>query len=185
MTRSKLQILALAGCGLLLLPVLGCAFAADLINPDFLRQVGFDPATIVPPAGKVLVAFTNDTSASATFYAYYTEASLEGVVLTGGNLTSLVDAGTTRSEAVDCPFETTAPGRLGGGAADTTAAIVNDPAGQVVVAYAGTPLVMGLDFVCGDLIEIQLIQTGAGTGQDDGDAAQGQYDLRVQVHPGR
>jgi len=184
MTRSKLQTLALGGCGLLLLPALGCAFAADLINPDFLRQVGFDPATIVPPAGKVIVAFTNDTDQSVTFYAYFAEEVAQGQVTSGGNLTGVVAAGLTGSKAVDCPFEFVAPGRLNSDlSVDSTAAVVGDAAGQVVVAYAGTALVMGVDFVCGDLIEIRLIQTGGATGDEQ--AAQDQYDFRVQRHPGR
>ena len=147
MTRSKLRVLALGTCGLLLLPVLGCVFAADLINPDFLRQVGFDPATIVPPAGKVIVAFTNDTDQSATFYAYVAEEVLGDQVTSGSNLTAVVPSGTTGSKAVDCPFELLAPGRLGGGlAVDSTAAVVGDAGGQAVVAYAGTPLVMGVSY---------------------------------------
>ena len=180
MTRSKLRALALGGCGLLLLPALGCAFAADLVNPDFLRQVGFDPATVVPPAGKVVVAFTNDTDQSATFYAYVAEEVLDDQVIAGVNLTSAVPSGMTGSEAVDCPFEFIAPGRLGADlSASADAAVVGDVAGQETVAYEGTPLVMGVDFVCGDLIEIRLIQTG---GEDQ---AQAQYALRVQVYPGR
>lgn len=178
MTRSKLRVLALGTCGLLLLPVLGCVFAADLINPDFLRQVGFDPATIVPPAGKVVVAFTNDTDQFATFYAYVAEEALGDQVIGGVNLTSAVPSGMTGSEAVDCPFEFMAPGRLDANlSAGTDAAVVGDVGGQETVAYEGTPLVMGVDFVCGDLIEIRLTQTG--------DEDEAQYALRVQVHPGR
>jgi len=182
MTRSKLRALALGGCGLLLLPTLGCVFAADLINPDFLGQVGFDPATIVSPPGRVVVAFANDTDQSATFYAYVAEEVLGDQITSGSNLTAVVAAGTTSSRAVDCPFEFLAPGRLGGDLSESAdAAVVGDVAGQETVTYAGTPLVLGVDFVCGDLIEIRLIQTSGG----DDQAAQTQYDLRVQVHPGR
>jgi hypothetical protein len=182
MTRSGFRALALGGCGLLLLPALGCAFAADLINPDFLRQVGFDPATIVSPPGKVVVAFTNDTDQTATFYAYVAEEVLGDQVSSGSSLTGVVAAGTTSSRAVDCPFEFLSPGRLGADlGVSSDAALVGDATGQETVAYAGTPLSLGLDFVCGDLIEIRLTQTGGGDDQD----AQTQYDLRVQVHPGR
>ena len=179
MTRSKLRALTLGGCGLLLLPALGCAFAADLVNPDFLRQVGFDPATIVPPPGRVVVAFTNDTDQSVTFYAYVAEEALGDQVTSGDNLTaSAVPAGITSSEAVDCPFEFMGPGRLDASLnVGTDAAVVGDVAGQEAVAYEGAALVMGVDFVCGDLIEIRLVQTG--------DEDQAQYALRVQVYPGR
>lgn len=177
MTRSKLRALALGGCGLLLLPALGCTFAADLINPDFLRQVGFDPATIVPPAGKVLVAFTNDTSEYARLYAYVSE-NVE--VTVGFNMAVDLLPGMTVSQAADCPFAFMAPGRLESDfSVNNNAAAVGLEGQQTEVAYQGTVLVFGEDFVCGDLIEIRLIQTG------DEQQAQGQYDFRVQVHPGR
>jgi hypothetical protein len=180
MTPSRPRLLALGACSLLLTPVLGCALAADLINPDFLRQVGFDPATIVPASGKVVVAFTNDTSESATFYAYVAEEALGDQVTAGANLTSEVASGMTRSEAVDCPFEFMAPGVLGAGfSVSTDAVVLGGATTQEAIAYEGTPLVMGVDFVCGDLIEIRLIETGA---DDETDV---QYALRVQVYPGR
>lgn len=182
MTRSKPRALALAGCGLLLLPALGCTFAADLINPDFLRQVGFDPATIVPPAGKVVVAFVNDTTQTATMYAYWSEYVDR---ITGWELTAIVPPGEVMSEAVDCPVAMIGPGQVNADfSVNSDAASVGDAGQQTAVAYAGTALISGVDFVCGDLIEIRLIQTGGDTGQD-GQAGQDQYGFRVQVHPGR
>ena len=179
MTRSKLRALALGGCGLLLLPALGCTFAADLINPDFLRQVGFDPATIVPPAGKVVVTFVNDTTQTATMYAYWSE-NVDRI--TGWELTAIVPPGEIMSEAVDCPVAMIGPGQVNEDfSVNSNAAAVGDAGGQTQVAYAGAALISGVDFVCGDLIEIRLIQTSGG----DDQAAQTQYDFRVQVHPGR
>lgn len=183
MTRSKLRALALGGCGLLLLPTLGCAFAADLVNPDFLRQVGFDPATVVPPAGKVVVTFVNDTTQTATMYAYWSE-NVDRI--TGWELTAIIPPGEIMSEAVDCPVAMIGPGQVNEDfSVNSTAASVGDTGGQTEVTYEGTALISGLDFVCGDLIEIRLIQTSGDTGQDDDQAGQDQYGFRVQVHPGR
>ena len=183
MTRSKLRALALGTCGLLLLPALGCTFAADLINPDFLRQVGFDPATIVPPAGKVVVTFVNDTTQTATMYAYWSE-NVDRI--TGWELTAIVPPGEIMSEAVDCPVAMIGPGQVNADFSvnSNAATVVGDTGGQTQVAYAGTALISGVDFVCGDLIEIRLIETSGDTGQDD-QAGQDQYGFRVQVHPGR
>jgi len=156
--------------------------AADLINPDFLRQVGFDPATIVPPSGKVVVVFRNDTDQTATMYAYWSE-NVDRI--TGGEMTAIVPPGEIMSDAVDCPVAMIGPGQVDEDfSVNSTAAFVGDAGQQTEVTYQGMALISGVDFVCGDLIEIRLIQISGDTGQDD-QAAQDQYDFRVQVHPGR
>jgi hypothetical protein len=181
MTRSRL-VLALAGCGLLG-AVLGCAFAADLLNSDMLIQLGFDPATIVPESGKAIVAFTNNAGEQATCYVSVSSDPSDAMA----DVRSVpieADVGQTASVVFDCPIGVVTPGAPGteSSSGGTTAVIVTDAAGTVTeVAYAGAPLVSGVDFLCGDVIEIRVISLGGGTA----DQAQANYVLRVQVHPGR
>jgi hypothetical protein len=63
----------------------------------------------------------------------------------------------------------------------TTAVIVADASGGTTeVTYNGAPLISGVDFLCGDVVEIRVINLGA-----QQDAGGGNYAIRVQVYPGR
>ncbi len=165
--RMAVVVLSLAVC----VPLTGCIFAADLISPEFLSTLGFDPETIVPATGRVIVAFKNDTTGLAGFSALITfseqaSASGEGDVMT---LTaSDVEAGSTRTLVVDCPFVSVNPL---GFAVETTE-------GLAVITYAGNPVLYGEDFSCGDIVEISIAQVA----QVDGTTG---YEARVRIIPGR
>jgi len=148
----------------LLVPLTGCLLAADLVNPTVLSAVGLDPATIIPPQGRVLIAFQNSTQGVAAFAAVAYDSALDAILVSATD----VAANETRTMVVDCPVGAVIPLMAG--------TVVNDALAEVV--YAGAPLVAGTDFVCGDVIEVRLIQLGAAA-----DAAA--FEMQVQVLAGR
>ncbi len=176
MSGKTLRFFSVIGCAAALLPLAGCAMVTDLISPDFLSTLGIDPATVIRPPGAIVIAFQNSTSGVADFGA--TVAS--SLLTTTGDLQYVyardVAANQTRTMVVDCPVGVVAPGApLGGGAA---AAIVVGGSVNATLAYAGAPLVEGVDFVCGDVIEIRVVETGI-------DAENLAVLLQVQVLAGR
>jgi len=167
---------------LLLVPASGCFVATDLLNPEFFSALGFDPATIIPPQGRLVIAFRNATSFPADFYAITwndptgAAADFELVFATG------VEGGETRTMVVDCPVGAVLPGAAGQGTAAPAAvvyAVAETAASVISLTYEGSALLSGNDFVCGDVIEIRVAQTG----EEATDA--GAYSLQVQVLPGR
>jgi hypothetical protein len=177
MRRNPLGLLVLALCIPVLAPLTGCAIATDLVNADLLSGFGLDPATVFPSPGKVIVAFVNDTQFSAEFSVVVTPDPLAQTVEYSMGWET-VPAGDRSFAVFDCPAAVVTPGELGDDfSLSQTAVTVTTDGGDVQVAYAGTPLESGRDFVCGDVIEMQLVQTGAAA-----DAAT--FLLRVRVVPG-
>lgn len=154
----------------------GCVVATDLINPSFLTGLGFDPQTVVPPQGKVVVAFQNSTSGNASFASAYlkTDFGVNAEV----NLITAVDVGPgeTRNAVLDCPVVVISPApdidNLGA-TQDGVLIAVQTAAETVAIAYTGEPLLNGRDFQCGDVILIRAVQNGAA------------YGVQVQLLPGR
>ena len=182
MRRSRM--IAKVVCGLLVLPLMGCAVGADLINPALLTQLGLDIATVIPQTGVTIITFTNSTNRFATFFAVIADDADD---LTGGllELESDVLPGTSSSEAVDCTFEsaTFAQADFDNFTAITAEAVVIAAVGEedvVTVPYLGAALVMGRDFLCGDVIEAELIEI-AGVGEEQ----ENDFVLRVRVVRGR
>jgi len=145
-----------------------------------------DPGTILPPPGKIVVAFNNQTDRVVRFYAYALEDA-QDVGAGFASVSSDVAPGEVRSGAFDCPVAALAPGGVN---ADFTIDGVGATydfggAAPVAVTYTGSPAYGERgDFVCGDVIEIQLIQTivTGGTNEQDNQSA---FEFRVQVYPGR
>jgi len=165
--------------GLLWLPISGCAIATDVINPDFLVGLGIDPATVIRRQGVVLVAFVNQTSWPADFYAF-SMANTADPRRGSRNFSTSVAAQKVRNEVVECPVEIISPGAL---TADysvnfAVAAIVHEESTDATVAYTGVPLRLGESFQCGDVVEISLVRV-SGTSAD----AQQEYVITVRRVP--
>ena len=163
----------LALCGTLALG--GCVVATDVLNPALLTGLGFDPQTVVPPQGKVVVAFQNSTSATASFFSAYLKtdfgASSEVSQISAVN----VGPGETRSAVLDCPVAviSPAPGIDNFGAIGDGAVIeLQTDADLVELAYTGEPLLNGRDFQCGDVILIRATENAG-------------FGVQVQLLPGR
>ncbi|MBU0640000.1 MAG: hypothetical protein KKB50_14120 [Planctomycetes bacterium] len=187
MRRSTLHVLAALAGALLLVPLGGCVVAADLVNPAFFEQLGLDATTIIGQSGFVVVAFSNETDQQARFHLYF---AVDATDLRAGvdEIFSDVFPGDMSSEPVPCPFELLSFGEVDDNfSANTTGAVLTavtagqDAQAESTVEYAGAPLIAGVDFVCGDLIDVQLYQTTTGTA----DNQQNQYAFRIRVIPGR
>lgn len=167
MRGNPLRFFLLVVCLPLLVPLSGCVVAADLVNADLLSGLGFDPATVVPSEGRLLIAFRNLTQYPASFVAVVSDDTRDPTSNAVTVAAYDVAANDTRIMVVDCPVGIVTPGG---------AAVLVD--GSLVdVAYNGTALTAGTDFLCGYVIEIQVSQTGAG-----GEAA---FEVQIRVLPGR
>jgi hypothetical protein len=148
MRTNSSRLLMLLVCLPLLTPLAGCFFATDLVNPGVLAAVGLDPATIIPPQGSVVIAFQNSTQFPADFSAAILDDILaedaDFFVVSGTG----VGANETRTMVVDCPVGDVQPG----------SAFVAVDGTILEVPYAGSPLSTGAEFICGDVIQIRLVQ---------------------------
>lgn len=161
----------------------GCLLAADLINPELLLSLGLNPNTIRPSAGRVIVAFTNRTTQPAEFFAVLVDEANEGT----GEISAVVPANESSAHVANCPVRQIIPGQLGDNQAVAQPAVVVNPAqpgaaggGGTDVAYGGAALQNGVDFFCGDVIEIQLNPVAAA-----GEGGAAGFALLVRVIPGR
>ncbi len=172
MNAKSNRYVRLAVALIVAVPLMGCIFAADLMNPEFFSSLGLDPATIVPPAGRVIVAFKNDTTGVASFsalVAYTEQVDSEGNALDVSRLAALnVDAGETRTLVVDCPFVSVLPEQFA----------VATSGGVATWTYQGISVVYGKDFSCGDIVEISIVQIVNADGTPG-------FDNRVRILPGR
>lgn len=151
------------------LSLFGCAVATDLINPGFLSALGFDPQSIIPASGTVVVAFVNDTSTTARFYAYALEDTPNPT--DARNLVVDVEGNWARFRVLECPIGFFAPGSFVDGVVVQLALQSTTSGGEAVeLNWEGDVLVEGSDFQCGDVIELRY-STDAG--------------LVVTVRPGR
>jgi len=170
MQRMRTRHPAFLVCCAALLLAGGCVIASDLVNPQFFALLGLDPSTILPGEGSIIVAFVNNSDATARFFAY------EAVDLNDArNFSVDVPPNSMRNEVIDCPVTVLTPGMITAeGTPDTTAVQLLDTEQAVAVAYNGsTLLVAGQHFECGDLIEFILDQAGT------------TYTFSVVVVPGR
>lgn len=171
MIRFPLKTLALtvAAAGMS-----GCAVVSDLVNPDALTALGFDPATIVSTQGKSVIVFSNMSSTPAYFVATVSDDPANPVSEVEPLIVGLVDAGETRNSVLDCPIGVITPGNATATFTSTGgAALVIVGEGLVEIPYGGSGLRSGTDFLCGDLIEIRLTEAG------------GAFNIEVRVLPGR
>ncbi len=186
MTVAKIRIGRWLMCGLAALPLSACAIPADLLNPDLLTGLGLDVATIIPPQGKIIVAFNNTTAFPAEFMAW---ESVDPVNFqrSSRNFTVVAQGHEVKNTVLDCPVGAISPGSLGATfTPDAMAAVVlvTDAQGAATVVdvqYAGQPLTSGVAYTCGDVIEISLAETAQGTGTQQ----QQSFAITVRVIPGR
>jgi hypothetical protein len=164
MSGNSLRLFLLVACLPLLAPLMGCFFATDLLNPQVLSAVGFDPATIIPPQGRVVIAFQNSTEYPADFFAVVSDNILDETAPRSVISASNVAANETRTLVVDCPVGDVLP----------TAVLVDVDGAVTQVDYAGAPLSSGSEFVCGDVIQMRVTQLAAGA-----------FAIEVQILPGR
>jgi hypothetical protein len=159
----------------------GCIVATDIINPAFLTGLGFDPQTVVPPQGRVVVTFQNATNFPATFASSFSRQPFGPDAVIELILAENVGADEERNAVIDCPVAVISPAPdvdQFGDTQDGIAIAVATPAGVVEVAYVGTPLEVGADYLCGDVVVIRLLQIGAAGGEND-------FRIQVEVLPGR
>lgn len=174
--RSCCRLGGLVGVVLALIPTTGCVLASDLVNPNLLAGFGLDPTTIRGAQGTVLVTFNNTTDFTADFFVLASDSSSDAAsnaYLVPG---SDVLAGEIRTLVVDCPIGALTPASFDAAGAVSAVAVRVTVADQVVdVTYDGSPLQSGDEFICGDLIEVRLIDVGT-----DEDVA---FQLLIRVIP--
>ncbi|MBI5863740.1 MAG: hypothetical protein HZB38_04385 [Planctomycetes bacterium] len=146
----------------------GCVIATDLVNPSLLTGLGFDPQTVIPPQGRLVVAFQNQTAFPVFFGAAFSRR--EAIDVNKFEVLQADDVGPdeTRSMVLDCPIAVFVP---------AVAAVVANQA-AVVVTYTGSELDVNRDYVCGDVIVVRVVQVGPGT-------AEGDFQFQVELLPGR
>lgn len=173
--RIAVVATAVGTCALLL--TLGCVVAADTLNPSFFSALGFDPGTIFPTQGTVIVSFTNNTDYEATFFAFESADADDWTVDTR-NFSVVVPPNSARNEVLSCPVGLVSAGQMG-----DDYELDMDQAAQVVtgeetvdVAYAW-PLEEGDAFSCGDVIDFTLE-----AGQVGDEVA---FLISVRIIPGR
>ena len=173
--RRRVLFGLLAG-SLLVSLVGGCVVVADLLDPSLAGQLGL---TAGGTQGVIVVAFNNTTSFPATFEAFVSRDATD-LTRDSRNFSSAVAAGDVANEVLECPVGVVSPGSLDASfARDGVAAVVTTDSGTEDVTYAG-PVLSGTDISCGDLVEIRLVQTSAGTG----DTATSAFRIVVVVIPG-
>ena len=169
MSGKTLRFFSLVGCLTLLSPLMGCAMAIDLVSPDFIATLGLDPATVIPSQGRIVIAFKNSTQ--FTIAECFVSIAVD-------NSTSAEDyirisardiaANETRTMLADCPVGIILPG----------SAVVQQDAGGPAVEYGGGAIMCGYDYLCGDVIQVEVVQSGD-------DTATAAFSIEVKVIPGQ
>jgi hypothetical protein len=169
MSGRTLWIVALLGCLVTVLPLLGCALFTDMLNPDFLSALGVDPATVISSQGRLVIAFDNATQFTLS-ECFVSIADAPDAPTEDFQTVSVRDipANETRSRVLDCPVQVVLPG----------SATVQQNGTETTVDYAGAPMLLGYDFLCGDVIEMRVVQSGE-------DAASADFAITVRVLAGR
>ena len=169
MSSRTLRKFWLVGGLFILLPLLGCALVTDMLNPDFLFALGFDPATIIRSQGRIVIAFDNATqfTVSECFVSIADDPNApdeDFQTVTARD----IPANETRTRVLDCPVRVILPG---------SATILQDTT-ETTAEYAGSLMNLGDDYLCGDVIEVQIVQAGD-------DAASATFTIMVRVLAGR
>jgi hypothetical protein len=130
----------------------GCVLLSDVLNPQAILGFGFDPATVFPSTGTVIVTVTNGTNFRTTFSVVHA-ANGADLLRSGRTAAFDVEPGQTGNVVLSCPVEVVIPGVLTpAGEVDTTAAIVQQNDAGTAVNYAGPAIVQPRMFTCGDVI---------------------------------
>ncbi len=139
----------------------GCAFVADFVNPQVFPLLGIEADALTGNRGVVLIVFNNTTQSDATFFGFSAKNASD-LSRDSRNFSTFVPAGENRNEVIECPVDVLGSGQIDADSVSTTAAIV----GTAAIAYDNGVLESGSAFVCGDVIEVRLVATGAGTDQN-------------------
>lgn len=150
----------------------GCFVAADLLNPAALATFGFDPSTIQPPVGTVIVVFVNDTDQPAIFHGFQQDDPDDDT--TASTFDVQVDPNSNQNEVLSCPTGLVSLGlpALAGGGADSA------HVGATQVTFTGAPVREGRDYLCGDVIEYRVSVIPGGDPASD-------FVITARVRPGR
>lgn len=180
MRNRVLRLATLAACLSSLVVLTGCPIGLDVVNPDFLAQLGV-PSTSTGNAGKLLIAYTNNSQSVATFYSTSVWSQSSGE--SGTRLPSVLDVAPGENWTIveDCPVDFVVPGQSDSGLAVSGASVeILNPDRTVLftLTFSGAALESGDDYLCGDVIEMELVQIGTGEAVED-------FVLRVRVRPGR
>lgn len=144
--RVPLALVALAA--LALIPATGCL---DMLNPSLVSGFGFSPTTALePPKGTILILLmnTSDTVAVATVDVYK-ENGGQVVLKMVARPFSLVSERDHQAVIQDCDVSSI---QL------RTVTIGPDPNN---IAGTLSPLVMGRNLYCGNVVAIWIVQSGA------------------------
>lgn len=165
---------------MLALPAGGCSIATDLVSPGFLATLGFDPSSIIPPQGSVVVTFNNQTNLAADFFVAISDSTRDPTSNAKNLVGADVAANGVRNRVVECPIGVITPGEPAVDFTTGTVAVQLTAADGTVtdVNYDGTPLVAGTHFVCGDVVEISVVQRVDAAGMVT-------FAIEIQVVPGR
>ena len=144
--------------------------------------------SVSPAPGFVVVVLENNTDQPAVFHMYVAQDATDPTVGVDA-LDVPVGAGELESKAIRCPMALISLGQVAPDfTVDTVGATIVTAGGQGGAAqtqlnYTGSALVAGLDFECGDLIEIELnpiVGAAAAGGQNDA-----QFSFTIRVIPSR
>lgn len=169
-TRSAWMIGSVALLG----GLAGCGLAVDLFNPAFLQGLGF--STPGSQQGTIIVNFNNQTNFPAVFNGLSGPIAAEPA---NGSFQFNTPVGPNASsnEVLSCPVRFLTLSELGDDEMlDNIAAVVTTADGDEAVAYQGTMLMSGRDFICGDVINVTLVPAmgGGDGGGDDDDGEDGE-----------
>jgi hypothetical protein len=149
----------------LLVPLPGCAVVADLFNPNFVSGFGLSTTTI-GDGGVTIVAFSNRLAAGATLRIVTSETAdfQTGVVQ---NFEVPADPDRVVNQALFCPLGIVTFGVATGveGNVMVDQAVAVEVGGDMPgnVAYIGQPLIANRDFLCGDVISVEVSGNGEAT----------------------
>lgn len=143
----------------------GCAVGTDLVNPGLFSSLGLDPSVLTGAGGTVIVLLENQTDLNAEMSFIWSNQAGDtvGTELVAGN----VEANDSINQVLTCPVTLVLP---------AGANVIGADGSETAVDYAASGLTE-VDFDCGDLIRIQLIQAVL----DDGTFG---FGIRVIVAPG-
>ncbi|MFO0838710.1 MAG: hypothetical protein U1D55_09290 [Phycisphaerae bacterium] len=179
MKTVRARVLTLIGGALIAAASGGCLFAADALNPNVLTSFGISPQTVSSGGGRVIVVFDNQASLEASMSAVEVDDATTPTQARESNRT-LIPAGESANVVLDCPVAAVIPGRIGDQGTtiqiDDVTAVVDPNGAATEVSYTGAPLRASVDYRCGDVIVISLLQAAGTTDQ---------FRISVRVIPGR
>jgi hypothetical protein len=166
----------------------GCALAVDFFDPAFAEFLGL--GGLRPTPGSVVVVWNNQTDFPARMAIAVSVDASDPSQGTSFQVSDTIESGASDNAVFDCPIGFIRPAGVAAGErssdlAAAAATVFNVGGGDtggtnVDVTFTGATLASGQDFICGDVIEVRLIQVA-----DGGTDAATQFRLTVRRVPGR